>query len=85
MYEARLPSKADVFPTMFAICVDTSLKRFACQKEINGLLQRKSGWQDAELTRFTELYRREMQLEQEEYESKAENEVLEKKVVLFVI
>jgi sensitive to high expression protein 9 len=55
-------------------------ERSACQKEINGLLQRKSGWQDAELTRFTELYRREMQLEQDEFESKAENEVLEKKV-----
>lgn len=55
-------------------------ERSACQKEINGLLQRKSGWQDAELTRFTELYRREIQLEQDEYESKAENEVLEKKV-----
>lgn len=55
-------------------------ERSSCQKEINGLLQRKSGWQDSELTRFTELYRREMQLEQEEYESKTHNEVLEKKV-----
>lgn len=55
-------------------------ERSSCQKEINSLLQRKSAWQDTELTRFTDLYRREMQLEQQEAEGKSENEILEKQV-----
>lgn len=56
------------------------MERSSCQKEINSLLQRKSAWQDTELTRFTDLYRREMQLEQQEAEGKSENEILEKQV-----
>lgn len=52
--------------------------RSACQKEINGLLQRKSTWTDSELIRFTELYRSEMKLEQAEAAAKAENDHLEK-------
>lgn len=53
-------------------------ERSTCQKEINGLLQRKSTWSDSELTRFTELYRSEMKLEQEEATAKADNDHLEK-------
>lgn len=52
--------------------------RSTCQKEINGLLQRKSTWSDHELTRFTELYRNEMRLEQDEASAKSENDHLEK-------
>ena len=54
--------------------------RSTCQKEINGLLQRKSTWTDAELNRFTELYRSEIRLEQDEQAAKAENDYLEKVV-----
>lgn len=53
-------------------------ERSRCQKEINGLLQRKSTWSDSELTRFTELYRSEMRLEQDEATAKQENDHLEK-------
>jgi Fe2+ transport system protein B len=54
--------------------------RSHCQKEINGLLQRKNTWSDHELNRFTELYRNEMRLEQEESAAKSENDHLEKVV-----
>ena len=55
-------------------------ERSSCQKEINNLLQRKSEWKDTELNRFTELYRREMNLDQKELETKVGNELLEKQV-----
>lgn len=54
--------------------------RAACQKEINGLLQRKSSWADSDVTRFTDLYRGELRLEQVEAESRAENDQLERAV-----
>ncbi|KAJ3055416.1 sensitivity to high expression protein she9 [Rhizophlyctis rosea] len=40
--------------------------RRKCQKELNSLLQRKDSWLDADITRFTELYRRDLSLEQAE-------------------
>lgn len=55
-------------------------ERSLCQKELNGLLQRKPGWLDTDLQRFTELYRTEMRLEGAERAAKEENEQLEKQV-----
>lgn len=55
-------------------------ERSTCQKEINNLLQRKGEWKDTELNRFTELYRREIGLEQKEFETKIGNEIIEKQV-----
>lgn len=54
--------------------------RSACQKDLNNLLQRKQSWNDGDLMRFTELYRAEMRLEQEESQAKQANEGLEKAV-----
>ncbi|KAJ1340580.1 hypothetical protein BSLG_004674 [Batrachochytrium salamandrivorans] len=36
------------------------------QRELNSLLQRKDSWLDTDITRFTELYRRDLALEQSE-------------------
>lgn len=55
-------------------------ERSLCQKELNGLLQRKQGWIDTDLQRFTELYRNEMRLETVEMAAKESNEQLEKLV-----
>ena len=54
--------------------------RSQCQKELNALLQRKQSWLDEDLLRFTELYRKEMRLEQVEIEAKMTNEKLENDV-----
>lgn len=54
--------------------------RSSCQKELNMLLQRKQNWSDEDLQRFTELYRQEMRLEQNEAETKATNDMYEKLV-----
>lgn len=54
--------------------------RSQCQKELNALLQRKQTWLDEDLMRFTELYRKEMRLEQAESEAKMTNERLEQEV-----
>lgn len=54
--------------------------RCQCQKELNALLQRKQSWLDEDLLRFTELYRKEMRLEQAELEAKLSSEKLEKDV-----
>lgn len=51
--------------------------RSQCQKDLNSLLQRKQTWSDEDLHRFTELYRREMRLEQGEAEAKASHQQLE--------
>ncbi len=56
------------------------LERSVCQKELNGLLQRKPSWIDTDLQRFTELYRNEMRLEASEATAKETNERLEKQV-----
>lgn len=63
--------------TAFDIAIQS---RSQCQKELNALLQRKQSWSDEDLLRFTELYRREMRLEQGEAEAKAANQQLEKAV-----
>lgn len=55
-------------------------ERSLCQKELNGLLQRKPSWLDADLQRFTELYRAEMRLESAEASAKEANEYLEQLV-----
>lgn len=55
-------------------------ERSICQKELNGLLQRKPSWLDTDLQRFTELYRTEMRLEATETSAKEVNERLEKEV-----
>lgn len=55
-------------------------ERSLCQKELNGLLQRKPSWLDTDLHRFTELYRTEMRLEAGEAAAKEANEQLEKLV-----
>lgn len=55
-------------------------ERSLCQKELNGLLQRKPSWLDNDLQRFTELYRTEMRLEATETSAKEVNERLEKEV-----
>lgn len=55
-------------------------ERSICQKELNGLLQRKPSWLDTDLQRFTELYRAEMKLETTEISAKEVNERLEKEV-----
>ncbi|KAJ3217499.1 WD repeat-containing protein 27 [Dinochytrium kinnereticum] len=44
--------------------------RRKCQKEINSLLQRKDAWIDTDVIRFTELYRKDMALEQTENQAK---------------
>lgn len=51
--------------------------RSQCQKDLNSLLQRKQSWSDEDLHRFTELYRKEMRLEQGEAEAKASHQQLE--------
>ncbi|KAJ3037451.1 sensitivity to high expression protein she9 [Rhizophlyctis rosea] len=45
-------------------------ERRKCQKELNSLLQRKDSWLDTDITRFTELYRRDLNLEQSETTAK---------------
>lgn len=55
-------------------------ERSLCQKELNGLLQRKPSWLDTDLHRFTELYRAEMRLEAGESAAREANEQLEKLV-----
>lgn len=44
-------------------------KRNQLQKEMNGLLQRKSAWSDADMQHFTELYKKEHLTEAEEIDS----------------
>lgn len=51
--------------------------RSQCQKDLNSLLQRKQSWSDEDLHHFTELYRKEMRLEQREAEAKASHQQLE--------
>ena len=55
-------------------------ERSICQKELNGLLQRKPSWMDTDLQRFTELYKTEMRLEASEHGAKENNERLEQLV-----
>lgn len=52
-------------------------ERSRCQKELNGLLQRKPSWTVEDVGRFTELYRREISLEGEESNAKTAHERLE--------
>lgn len=52
-------------------------ERSRCQKELNGLLQRKPSWTVEDVSRFTELYRREIALEAEEATAKTAHEQLE--------
>lgn len=54
--------------------------RSRSQKELNSLLQRKQTWADEDLMRFTEVYRKEMKLEQSESEERIRNERLEQDV-----
>lgn len=58
----------------FAVAIQS---RSQCQKDLNSLLQRKQSWSDEDLHRFTELYRKEMRLEQGEAEAKASHQQLE--------
>ena len=46
-------------------------KRSDSQREVNGLLERKSTWTDADVSRFTALVRQDHALEQEEARAKA--------------
>ncbi|OAJ44000.1 hypothetical protein BDEG_27302 [Batrachochytrium dendrobatidis JEL423] len=45
---------------------ETIDERRRTQKELNSLLQRKDSWLDMDITRFTELYRKDLSLEQSE-------------------
>jgi sensitive to high expression protein 9 len=45
--------------------------RRKCQKEINSLLQRKDVWIDSDVIRFTELFKRDLTLEQHESAAKS--------------
>ncbi|RKO87697.1 mitochondrial distribution and morphology family 33, partial [Blyttiomyces helicus] len=47
-------------------------QRRKCQRELNSLLQRKDSWLDSDITRFTELYRKDLSLEQNELAAKLE-------------
>ncbi|KAJ3288654.1 sensitivity to high expression protein she9 [Blyttiomyces sp. JEL0837] len=47
-------------------------ERRKCQREINSLLQRKDTWLDTDVVRFTELYRKDLMLEQEESNAKSQ-------------
>ncbi|KAI8816864.1 Mdm33 family-domain-containing protein [Fimicolochytrium jonesii] len=47
-------------------------ERRKCQRELNSLLQRKDTWLDSDITRFTELYRKDLSLEQAETGAKVE-------------
>ncbi|KNC97478.1 uncharacterized protein SPPG_07394 [Spizellomyces punctatus DAOM BR117] len=47
-------------------------ERRKCQRELNSLLQRKDTWLDSDITRFTELYRKDLNLEQSESQAKQE-------------
>jgi sensitive to high expression protein 9, mitochondrial len=49
---------------------DTIDSRKQCQKEINALLQRKHTWTGADLDRFTDLYKDEVELEKKEMGSR---------------
>ncbi|EIW81300.1 hypothetical protein CONPUDRAFT_104598 [Coniophora puteana RWD-64-598 SS2] len=50
---------------------DAVVQRAVSQREVNDLLQRKSGWSDADVSRFTELVRADHALEQAEARAKA--------------
>ncbi|TPX62072.1 hypothetical protein PhCBS80983_g00634 [Powellomyces hirtus] len=47
-------------------------ERRKCQRELNSLLQRKDTWLDSDITRFTELYRKDLNFEQSETHAKLE-------------
>ncbi|KAJ3170743.1 sensitivity to high expression protein she9 [Geranomyces variabilis] len=47
-------------------------ERRLCQRELNSLLQRKDTWMDSDITRFTELYRKDLGFEQSETQAKLE-------------
>ncbi|KAJ3147665.1 sensitivity to high expression protein she9 [Geranomyces michiganensis] len=47
-------------------------ERRLCQRELNSLLQRKDTWMDSDITRFTELYRKDLGFEQSEAQAKLE-------------
>ena len=47
-------------------------ERRRCQKDINSLMQRKDSWSTADVSLFTELYRKEIALEQQELGFKQE-------------
>ncbi|KAJ3022947.1 sensitivity to high expression protein she9 [Thoreauomyces humboldtii] len=48
-------------------------ERRKCQRELNSLLQRKDTWLDSDITRFTELYRKDLSFEQAENSAKLEH------------
>jgi sensitive to high expression protein 9 len=56
------------------------VKRSESQREVNDLLQRKSNWQDGDVSRFTALVRLDHAFVQEEAEAKAAVDVLEETV-----
>ncbi|KAJ3186332.1 sensitivity to high expression protein she9 [Gaertneriomyces sp. JEL0708] len=49
-------------------------ERRKCQRELNSLLQRKDSWLDSDITRFTELYRKDLNLEQSENQARNEHQ-----------
>ncbi|KAI8921544.1 Mdm33 family-domain-containing protein [Entophlyctis helioformis] len=67
---------------------ETIDERRKCQRELNSLLQRKDSWTDTDITRFTELYRRDLSLEQLETTAQASyksaTEIFEKNQVEFL-
>lgn len=61
--------------------LDSAIReRSLCQKQLNSLLQSKQSWKEEELSRFTELYRSEIRLEQAESNARMTNESWETQV-----
>ncbi|KAI9101999.1 mitochondrial distribution and morphology family 33, partial [Phlyctochytrium arcticum] len=61
--------RSDVAKRAYESMID---ERRKCQRELNSLLQRKDSWLDSDITRFTELYRKDLNMEQSEVQAKQE-------------
>jgi len=69
--EARISSSRKAARDAKAAYEESVQKRSDSQREVNGLLERKSMWADADVSRFTALVRQDHALEQAETRAKA--------------